>query len=153
MVVYYTRRYSSLLDKCGWRRAFVALEVHPDVGLLVCLNTNAHYPLDAIAKVQWHANLKVSIAVPDDHSLIVKFESPDALRSFLLHLDVAAETDAGGHVVPGVYVNPAVGALKAHDALATTVLSSMRLLKARGFSRKERSGSSASRTSAPWVVA
>ncbi|KDO30516.1 hypothetical protein SPRG_04417 [Saprolegnia parasitica CBS 223.65] len=157
MVVYYTRKYSSVLDKVGWRRSFIALEVHPDVGVLVVLNTNAHYPLDTIVRVQWHTNLKALIELPEDDRLCVKFETPDALKAFLFHLSVCPETDSRGNIAPGIYVNPALGHSKHEAALATLVLGSMRSWKAHRLGRKDRSGShtsASSRTSNPgWVVA
>ncbi|OQS05114.1 hypothetical protein THRCLA_20716 [Thraustotheca clavata] len=131
MVVYYTRKYSSLLERCGLRRNFMALEVHRDVGVLVFLNTNEHYPIDAIIRVEWHSNLKVTFTLlvdPNQPNRIesVRFEKASELCDCLEHLDIESKRNAKGQVISGVFTNTMV---PKSEAFATVLLSSMKSLK------------------------
>ncbi|KAF0697740.1 Aste57867_11592 [Aphanomyces stellatus] len=104
MGVYYTKKCTTLFEKVGFARHYVAIEVNPQDQALVFLNTNERVSVDAISKMKWESNLKLKMALPTE-TVNVKFEAANDLYAFLcdLNLDIPVTLLANGVVQSGSY--------------------------------------------------
>ncbi|KAG9405614.1 hypothetical protein AC1031_003520 [Aphanomyces cochlioides] len=133
MGIYYTKKCSTLLEKVGFTRKYMAIEVCPQDQSLVFLNTNERVPVDAITKIKWEANLKLKMvlttaASTTDKVCCVRFEQSLDLQAFLrdLNLDIPVEVDNGGAILSGTYApRPYRASERASEVLAS-ILDNMR---------------------------
>ncbi|ETV96570.1 hypothetical protein H310_10273 [Aphanomyces invadans] len=105
MGIYYTMKCSTLLEKVGISRKYMAIEVRPHDQALVFLNTNTSVAVDDITKISWEPNLKLKMVLSPRDKVCVKFEGASDLRAFLgdLNLDIPVLCDTGGGICAGSY--------------------------------------------------
>ncbi|RHX98406.1 hypothetical protein DYB28_013320 [Aphanomyces astaci] len=145
MGVYYTKKCTTLFEKVGLSRKYMAIEVCPQDQEIVFLNTNTRVALDDITKMTWEANLKLKMILSPQDKVCVKFEEPNDLRAFLgdLNLDIPVEWDTDGGICPGRYA--ARGSVRSSErasdllgSIMDTMRSKRRNSKSYSFDRSSR---------------
>jgi hypothetical protein len=108
MVQYYAKRFITLWDKLGWSSIYVGLDVLSDEGVIIYLNSNTIYDLDAIMEVQWTKRRSVRMRLLHQANVIQHkflFDSHEDLYNFLIDLKIEPK-QIGGTVCRGSFSNP-----------------------------------------------